>query len=212
MLQCGFFGDPSASSRKRRCDSAIVRFPDASHAALTLTSGNPACVVHCDAMAPTSCPLAAPSAFHRSPLVAFEYARAATYLRMPARNVSGPMYASSMRSTAWPLSYVIAESNDASASSSLTTCCSIGCDDSRASAAIAVSFEPSWRSDHFHDGLRRSVSFAAIHDAKLSLSQMSSHQPIVTRSPFHWCAISCAWMLNTRCLRFNGASAGASSA
>ena len=39
----------------------------------------------------------------------------------------------------------------------------------------------------------------SIHDAKPSFSQRSSHQRIVTRSPNHWCAISCAAMANTPC-------------
>ena len=40
----------------------------------------------------------------------------------------------------------------------------------------------------------------AIHDAKPSLSHRSSHQRIVTRSPNHWCAISCAATEKTRLL------------
>ena len=45
--------------------------------------------------------------------------------------------------------------------------------------------------------MRRSVSRAVIQDAKLSFSHSSSHHPIVTRLPNHWCAISCAWTQNT---------------
>jgi len=41
---------------------------------------------------------------------------------------------------------------------------------------------------------------------------LSSHQPIVTKSPFHWCAISCAWMLYTRCSRAVAEPAGSNSA
>ena len=44
-----------------------------------------------------------------------------------------------------------------------------------------------------------SIAFAAIHEAKPSFSQRSSHQFMVTRLPNHWCAISCATMLNTFC-------------
>ena len=35
---------------------------------------------------------------------------------------------------------------------------------------------------------------------------MSSHQPIVTKSPFHWCAISCAMMEKPLCFEPSVAS------
>ncbi len=64
-------------SRKRFWLSAIVRSPAASHEARTLISGKPGCVVQLPAIAPTSLPLAALSAFHRSAAVALENLRAA---------------------------------------------------------------------------------------------------------------------------------------
>ena len=50
-----------------------------------------------------------------------------------------------------------------------------------------------------HSGYRSSAAFDAIQDAKPSLSQRSSHHDMVTRSPNHWCAISCATILKTSC-------------
>src|SRR5476649_2933238 len=47
-------------------------------------------------------------------------------------------------------------------------------------------------SSECHSGCRRAVVRPSIHEAKPSLSHRSSHQRIVTRSPNHWCAISCA--------------------
>src|SRR5207249_9070247 len=43
-----------------------------------------------------------------------------------------------------------------------------------------------------HWGLKCAVHLVPIHDANPSLSQRLSHQAMVTRSPNHWCAISCA--------------------
>src|SRR5207244_1517269 len=43
-----------------------------------------------------------------------------------------------------------------------------------------------------HWGLNRAVHLLPIQEANPSLSQRLSHQAIVTRSPNHWCAVSCA--------------------
>src|SRR5580658_7861647 len=59
-------------SRKRCCCSATLRLPCASQLAVADTSGNPGCWIQLDAIAPTSRPLAALSAFQRSVLVALE--------------------------------------------------------------------------------------------------------------------------------------------
>ena len=48
-------------------------------------------------------------------------------------------------------------------------------------------------------GYSVSVALAPIHDAKLSLSHRSFHHAIVTRSPNHICAISCAMISTIRC-------------
>src|SRR6266705_1691427 len=48
------------------------------------------------------------------------------------------------------------------------------------------------RSQTSHFGLKWAVHFVPIQDANPSLSHRLSHQAMVTRSPNHWCAISCA--------------------
>ena len=61
----------------------------------------------------------------------------------------------------------------------------------------------------FHSIIVRS----AIHVAKDSFSHTSSHHASVTRSPNHWCAISCALMEAwTRWKRIVSSSGGASRA
>jgi hypothetical protein len=44
-------------------------------------------------------------------------------------------------------------------------------------------------------GRHASIVSSAMKLANASFSQMSSHHAIVTRSPNHWCASSCAMML-----------------
>ena len=55
----------------------------------------------------------------------------------------------------------------------------------------------SWLS--IQSGFHDSIGCAVIQVANPSLSQMSSHHAIVTRSPNHWCAISCAMVSATPC-------------
>ena len=50
-----------------------------------------------------------------------------------------------------------------------------------------------------HSGNNQSTALVPIQEAKLSLSQRSSHHSMVTRSPNHICAISCATTSATRC-------------
>ena len=57
---------------------------------------------------------------------------------------------------------------------------------------MARCFLPFERSHTSHCGLKWSEHFVPIHEANPSLSQRLSHHAIVTRSPNHWCAISCA--------------------
>ena len=76
--------------------------------------------------------------------------------------------------------------------------CTIGCVPVRESRLIAFCFEPCTScATAFQLGLRSPVTLLAIQLAKPSLSHRSSHQPIVTRSPNHWCATSCATVPNT---------------
>src|SRR3954447_24609297 len=56
-----------------------------------------------------------------------------------------------------------------------------------------------FRNQTSHCGLKCAVHFVPIHDANPSLSQRLSHHAIVTRSPNHMCAISCASTANTSC-------------
>src|SRR2546426_284762 len=61
-----------------------------------------------------------------------------------------------------------------------------------ASVSMALNVAASWSPRVPIPGRQRSLIFEPSHCAKDSLSQMSSHQTGVTRSPNHWCAISCA--------------------
>ena len=54
------------------------------------------------------------------------------------------------------------------------------------SSSTAVSFSKP------HFGYSFAASFVSIHVANPSFSHRLSHHAIVTRSPNHWCAISCA--------------------
>ncbi len=60
-----------------------------------------------------------------------------------------------------------------------------------ASSAMARSRPPPTMRSR-QSGCRWSMALAPIQVAKLSLSQRSFHQLMVTRSPNHWCAISWA--------------------
>src|SRR3954451_3303695 len=93
------------------------------------------------------------------------------------------------------------------ASASVATGTWIGCVVDLASPSIACSFGNPTRRIGFrgtflrnqtsHCGLKCAVHFVPIHEANPSLSQRLSHQAIVTRSPNHMCAISCAITANT---------------
>ena len=64
-----------------------------------------------------------------------------------------------------------------------------------ASAASREGANPTQRS---HDGRKASTQRVSMNVAKASLSQMPSHQPMVTRSPNHMCASSWATTSATR--------------
>ena len=49
-----------------------------------------------------------------------------------------------------------------------------------------------------HSGFHAPTALVSIQLAKPSFSQMSSHHRMVTKSPNHWCAISCAITTATR--------------
>jgi hypothetical protein len=104
-----------------------------------------------------------------------------------------------MRMTASPFWYVI-ESKAWLACSTVSMRCTTGCEVARESRAIASSRSPTASRAVFHCGRSFAVVRPAIQEAKPSLSQRSSHQAIVTRSPNHWCEISCAATENTACL------------
>ena len=61
-----------------------------------------------------------------------------------------------------------------------------------ASVSMALSVAASCSARVPNPGRQRSLIFEPSHCAKDSLSQISSHQTGVTKSPNHWCAISCA--------------------
>ena len=71
----------------------------------------------------------------------------------------------------------------------------VECTASTASAASREGAKPIQRS---HDGRKASTHSISMNVAKASLSQMPSHQPMVTRSPNHMCAISWAITSATR--------------
>src|ERR1043165_7514018 len=62
-----------------------------------------------------------------------------------------------------------------------------------------------------HSGCRAAVALVDIQEAKPSFSQRSSHQAMVTRSPNHWCAISCAATSKIDCWRAGVVIAGSTS-
>ena len=70
----------------------------------------------------------------------------------------------------------------------------------KASSAIACSRSPTWSMSPPQSGWKCWVVLFAIQLAKPSFSQRSSHHAMVTRSPNHMCAISCASMLKMRLL------------
>ena len=86
------------------------------------------------------------------------------------------------------------------ACSTVSTCCTTGWVVATASRDIAPSRVPTASSTVFHSGCSFSVVRDAIHEANPSFNHRSSHQRIVTRSPNHWCAISCAAVLKIACL------------
>src|SRR5205823_12894043 len=182
---------------KRSCVSRIFPYPSR----LTFTTGNPGCSVQPAAISPTGFFEASESAFHKSAVVEFEYLCAAMYLRIPSRKTSSPRKLSSIRKNDWPFLYVIS-SKALLASASVATGCWIGWVVDRASPSIAASLAiptrrlgsrgNSRRSQTSHCGLKCTVHLEPIHEANPSLSHKLSHQAIVTRSPNHWCAISCA--------------------
>ena len=66
--------------------------------------------------------------------------------------------------------------------------CVVGC-----ASRFSVPSSPSASScGMFHSGCIAATGLFSIHVANPSFSQMLSHHCIVTRSPNHWCAISCA--------------------
>ena len=71
----------------------------------------------------------------------------------------------------------------------------VECTLSTASAASREGAKPTQRS---HEGRKASTQSVSMKVAKASLSQMPSHQLIVTRSPNHMCASSCAITSATR--------------
>jgi hypothetical protein len=62
------------------------------------------------------------------------------------------------------------------------------------SESSVIAFWLAWTSSSstFQSGFSALSGLLAIHVANPSFNQMSSHHCIVTRSPNHWCAISCA--------------------
>ncbi len=77
-----------------------------------------------------------------------------------------------------------------------SSCDTTGCRTCRVDGSRSTSI--AWRrrssavSRVCHAGMKRSTVLAAIHVANDSFSHTSFHHSIVTRSPNHWCAISCA--------------------
>ncbi|MCL5285676.1 MAG: hypothetical protein M1313_08035 [Nitrospirae bacterium] len=79
------------------------------------------------------------------------------------------------------------------------TATSMGWVEARASISRASFLSSLWKSSHIpHSGKRASTALTSIQDANPSLSQRSSHQSMVTRSPNHWWAISWATTMATR--------------
>ena len=71
----------------------------------------------------------------------------------------------------------------------------VACTPSMARAASREGAKPTQRS---HDGRKASTQSISMKVANASLSQIPSHHPMVTRSPNHMCAISCATTSATR--------------
>src|SRR6184192_4113675 len=83
---------------------------------------------------------------------------------------------------------------------SLEMGCRMGWVERRLSCRMTPDFSAPAFSQICHSGLKWSVALVPIHDANPSLSQRLSHQAVVTRSPNHWWAISCAITPKTFCL------------
>src|SRR4051812_1598532 len=102
---------------------------------------------------------------------------------MKSRHLAAPTYASSMRNTLEPLAYVMSLSNDASISVRFSTLRRTADELSFSSASIAPA--ELWKplSCRCHVGSAASVMLTSLHDPSASLSQVSSHHFMVTRSP-----------------------------
>src|SRR5437762_8355527 len=99
-----------------------------------------------------------------------------------------------MRRTAAPFVYEIA-SKRCDASSALFASTEIGCVEARASRLNAPVLSATKSRQYRHSGLSAAVAFSPTNEANDSLSQMSVHQRIVTRSPHHIWVSSCAAVL-----------------
>ena len=86
-----------------------------------------------------------------------------------------------------------------SASAGETTGYSIGRVDARASVSKAAERDRPKSTQRRHSGRKASVQVISMKVAKASLSQMPFHHFIVTRSPNHMWASSCAITSTTAC-------------
>ena len=104
-----------------------------------------------------------------------------------------------MRRTAAPFAYAI-PSNSSLISAGVFAFVRIARVDASASRRSASWFALTSSSSECQPGFHALSGLVSIQFAKPSFSQMSSHHCIVTRSPNHWCAISCArtWAMNFR--------------
>src|SRR6267154_735215 len=91
-------------------------------------------------------------------------------------------------------------SNVSLASLSLPTGDWMGCVVLRASPCMTEVFSELALNHICQSPLKWSVALVSIQVANPSLSHRLSHQAVVTRSPNHWCAISCAITPKTFCL------------
>ncbi len=111
---------------------------------------------------------------------------------MPARNASSPTQATSWRSTDAPFAYEM-PSKFVIALPVSATRAEIGWVDGDWSAAYPHIFRLTVKSTHALSNLvAELVTRYPMYSAKDSFNHRSSHQRMLTRSPNHICAISCA--------------------
>ena len=129
--------------------------------------------------------------------MALPKACAAKCARRPARNASSPTHATSWRSTEAPLAYEMpSKLSSAVVGVGAPRSGATGWVEGRWSAAYPQALRRMANVVHaWVNRVASAVTRVPMYSANDSFSHRSSHQRMVTRSPNHMCAISCAMVV-----------------